>query len=547
MPRTSLSLLRSAILRLNRLEDRTTPASFELLPIPTGYVSIDPFAVSADGSAVVGQLGKNTTPIQTEPFRWTAASGTVPLGVLPGGGHAHASATSADGSVVVGMSQSTTGWQPFRWTASTGLVELGWSNGFGGGNGWAPPSISADGSVIVGAGDHNGGGEAFRWTAATGMVGLGFLSGGLQSFAAGVSGDGSVVVGSGHTPNGLQAFHWTAATGMVGLTPTAQYSEGRALAVSADGTAVVGWGRDPNTYVQPFRWTAATGTVQLESSGGLITGLATGVSADGSVVVGQADVGYGLQDFYWTAAGGVRGLREVLIDDYGLGSQLAGWTLQSGELSVSADGRVIAGFGSNAAGSGGGYIAKLDPSPPLPTVTAVQVIDGSAQRSMVTSLKVTFSPAVTFGSGINSAFQLNRTGPSGATGAVNFNAVQAGNTVTLTFADGGPVGIDPGGSLADGTYQLTVFGSKVSGAGGQLDGNGDGVGGDDYVLTGSPGTAPNLFRLFGDIDGDGDVDAFDFGQFRSAFGSTSNLTFDSDGDVDAADFGQFRTRFGQSV
>lgn len=57
-----------------------------------------------------------------------------------------------------------------------------------------------------------------------------------------------------------------------------------------------------------------------------------------------------------------------------------------------------------------------------PTVTKVQVNDGSAQRSRVTSLTVTFSEAVTFPNGIAVAFQLNRTGPGGPTGAVNLSA-----------------------------------------------------------------------------------------------------------------------------
>src|SRR5262249_22649258 len=116
----------------------------------------------------------------------------------------------------------------------------------------------------------------------------------------------------------------------------------------------------------------------------------------------------------------------------------------------------------------------------------------------------------------------------------------AGNAVTLTFT-GGPV---EGGSLADGRYMLTVLAAQVNG--GQFDGNGDGTAGDDYVLVGTP--ANGLFRLFGDSDGDGDVDTSDFAAFRAGFGGPS-FTFDSDGDgdLDAVDFGAFRQRFGSSV
>jgi len=182
-----------------------------------------------------------------------------------------------------------------------------------------------------------------------------------------------------------------------------------------------------------------------------------------------------------------------------------------------------------------------------PTVTGVQVNDGTAQRSVVTSLKVTFSEAVTFPSGINAAFQLSRTGPGSPAGLVATSAVQSGSEVTLTFAGGGTVPIDLGGSLSDGAYQLVIVAANVQGTGGKLDGDANGTGGDDYATPAS-GTG-RIHRLFGDGDGDGDVDASDYGAFRQTFGSSLNLAFDADGDgdVDATDYGAFRLRFGTSV
>jgi predicted outer membrane repeat protein len=188
---------------------------------------------------------------------------------------------------------------------------------------------------------------------------------------------------------------------------------------------------------------------------------------------------------------------------------------------------------------------------PPPTVVSSLVNGGAGnQRSIVTSIKVTFSEAVTFPSGINAAFQLNRLGPGAPTGLVNTTAVQSGSDVTITFASGGAVNVDPGNSLRDGLYQLTILSSKVLGAGGSLDGDGNGTGGDDF-LTSTTGIASNsnvITRLFGDNDGDRDVDAQDFGAFRAAFGGTNPVfDFDQDGDVDASDFGQFRARFGATV
>ena len=63
-------------------------------------------------------------------------------------------------------------------------------------------NVSANGSVVVGISDSASGFEAFRWTKAGGMVGLGFLPGDVESDAFGVSADGSVIVGRSHNPTG---------------------------------------------------------------------------------------------------------------------------------------------------------------------------------------------------------------------------------------------------------------------------------------------------------------------------------------------------------
>lgn len=187
---------------------------------------------------------------------------------------------------------------------------------------------------------------------------------------------------------------------------------------------------------------------------------------------------------------------------------------------------------------------ELQPIPAPPQVKSMQVNDGSAQRSLVTSIKVTFSETVTFPSGILAAFQLERTA-NGSLGTVNLNAVQAGSVVTITFAAGGTVGIDPGASLQDGSYKLTIFADKVSGTGGTLDGDGDGI------SEGNPidNKSLALHRLFGDADGNGSVTAADFNAFRLVYGTTGPSIFDFNGDnsVSATDFNQFRTRYGVTL
>jgi hypothetical protein len=101
-----------------------------------------------------------------------------------------------------------------------------------------------------------------------------------------------------------------------------------------------------------------------------------------------------------------------------------------------------------------------------------------------------------------------------------------------------------GGSLADGSYTLTVRADRVHDRWGrEMDGDGNGLPGGNRV--------DGFFRLFGDSDGDGDVDGADRDLFRSAFKTSVGeagylwyFDFDGDGDVDGPDNGQFNRRSG---
>jgi len=188
-------------------------------------------------------------------------------------------------------------------------------------------------------------------------------------------------------------------------------------------------------------------------------------------------------------------------------------------------------------------VTVVPPGPP--EMAGVIVNDGSAQRSRVTSLTVVFDQLVSFSGTAVQAFQLRRQSDSApVTLAASVNYTGFATAVTLTFL-GGALEF---GSLQDGRYTLTVASGQVYNANDHLDGDGNG-GGDNYVTPAAPGNPGRIHRLFGDADGDANVDAVDFGAFRLAFGSAANaaLDFDGDGDVDALDFGRFRNRFGASV
>ena len=172
------------------------------------------------------------------------------------------------------------------------------------------------------------------------------------------------------------------------------------------------------------------------------------------------------------------------------------------------------------------------------TVASVVVNDGGAQRSMVNSLTVTFSGAAILDPG---AIELRRQDGSLVNATFSISLVNGKTAAVLTFA--GPEFI--GGSLADGSYTLTVLADHVHDRWGrELDGDGDGSPGGDYAY--------GFFRLFGDADGDGHVDEQDRQLFRSAFKTTAGdagylwyIDFYGDGNVDGLDNGQFNRRFGQ--
>jgi Glycoside hydrolase family 44 len=167
---------------------------------------------------------------------------------------------------------------------------------------------------------------------------------------------------------------------------------------------------------------------------------------------------------------------------------------------------------------------------PAPTVAAT-VDDGTAQRSRVASLTLTFSELVSLGSG---AISLTRTGPGGTTGSVPVTIDTSASTATQTIAKltfGGA--FFSGGSLIDGRYALSVKGNLT------LDASGSAMA-SDFTL--------NFHRFFGDIDGDGAVGVNDFVSFRQSFNSVNDVfDFDGDGFVSANDFLQFKNRFNSSI
>jgi probable HAF family extracellular repeat protein len=328
-------------------------ATFEGLGgLQGGAGSLRASDVSADGRVVVGD---SESPLGRQAFRWTADTGTVGMGFLPGAGgdsFSYAYGVSADGRVIVGGSSFEPNQaditEAFRWTAGTGMVGLGDLPGGTFESGAA--RVSADGSVITGFSSSvlaPSLGEAFVWSEATGMVGLGVLGGNeiLASRAHDISADGSTAVGW-SSSYGIEAFRWRQDAGMVGLGDLpGGLSDSRARATTADGSIVVGSSSAGPGGPRSFRWTAETGMTFLIPAlpPGWSLEMAWDVSADGSVVVGRGGGGGDDFPYIWDEVNGMRKLTDVLVA-LGLGPELAGWDLFEA-TAVSADGSTVVGWG----------------------------------------------------------------------------------------------------------------------------------------------------------------------------------------------------------
>ncbi|KAA5542299.1 hypothetical protein FYK55_15995 [Roseiconus nitratireducens] len=186
----------------------------------------------------------------------------------------------------------------------------------------------------------------------------------------------------------------------------------------------------------------------------------------------------------------------------------------------------------------------------VPGVERVELNGGATQRSHVDQLVVTFDGIVDLDLSHDDAFQVTDQTSGGSVDVSVAVSTATGKTqATLTFA--GPLTEsrgEAGTTLKDGQYELRIDAARVSAAGKSLDGNGDGVGGDDYRFGAE--NADAFFRLFGDVDGDRDVDGQDFGRFGRTYlqpiesaAFDGRFDFDGDGDVDGQDYGQFSRRF----
>jgi len=161
---------------------------------------------SADGSILVGRSRNQLN--RDQAIQWSAAEGMQGLGFLPGGIRSSAWAVSGDGSTIVGSGNSdkaVNGTEAFRWTEDKGIHRM-WDNPPLGGFISSATDLSFDGSAVVGRARFGSANilEAFLWNEVDGMRSLNSilneagvnLNGWLLTSAQSISADGLVIVGN---------------------------------------------------------------------------------------------------------------------------------------------------------------------------------------------------------------------------------------------------------------------------------------------------------------------------------------------------------------
>lgn len=174
----------------------TSVTGMQALEEQSPPIATYPYAVSSDGSAIVG-LGSYRA------FRWTAETG-VQVILTSDGSLSRATSVSADGNVVAGFqSKAFENWA-FCWTPDEGTRFI-----VGPGNDWItePVYVSADGSTLIGSDFQQQ--MPIRWTERGGPQLL-FDANSLARGADAISANGDIIVGIAQNGRlgGYFAFRW---------------------------------------------------------------------------------------------------------------------------------------------------------------------------------------------------------------------------------------------------------------------------------------------------------------------------------------------------
>lgn len=267
-----------------------------------------PFAISADGSVIVGQAaagGGNFQPTVWSGGNWATKTN---LGSLKAdnSGWSLAYGVSGDGSVVVGFADTGTSdehhatvWSGKDWKIKTDLNTL--TPGYVGRS--EAMAVSRDGSKIAGYVRHPGQDyhatiwSGDNWTTVTDLGTLKTGNSGL-SYPRGISSNGSVVAGEAENDNDeWRAITWSGRNWAdkkdLGTLKNDNSGESYGNAISGNGSVVVGKAVNDNGEERAVAWSGSgwtkktdLGTLKADNSG---YSLAQAASDDGSVIGGWAE------------------------------------------------------------------------------------------------------------------------------------------------------------------------------------------------------------------------------------------------------------------
>lgn len=301
-------------------------------------------SIAADidnGGVVVGsaQIASGAT----HAFRWSATSGMIDLGTLPGDVESQAvaildSAMPDDGQIL-GFSGADGHWTPVVWSSSGATralaIPLLPDATFG-----RPTAFNTRGQVV--GWDVTNMQHAWVWSATTGKYDLtaNVPGGSPEGAATAILSSGAVLLTTraqtcSTTVECWRTYQWSANAGYSALgTPDTDADVAVAgLGANENGT-VVGWFARSSVGTTAYRWTAASGFALLSHypGDGFRTGYATAVNASGNVVGTESDPATGRYvATIWPATGGIARLSpddpssSVAVAINATGS-VAGWT-----------------------------------------------------------------------------------------------------------------------------------------------------------------------------------------------------------------------------
>lgn len=234
-------------------------------------------------------------------FRWSATTGMVDLGTLPGTEASFGMGINRQGQVVGNAEAALEPPRAFLWSDPAGMMDLGTLGGT------AVANVINDSAIVAGySATADGSSHGFRWSAAGGMIDLGTL-GNIDSYAYLINNAGQIAGYSAVSDaNGLNfhGFVWDQATGMVDIGTLSGLGSA-ALAMNASGQ-VAGVSDKDSVYQHAVFWSRAGGIVDLGTLNGTAS-RALGINRDG-MVVGWSNTPSGQFDYHaflWTQAQGM--------------------------------------------------------------------------------------------------------------------------------------------------------------------------------------------------------------------------------------------------